>query len=98
MMKERNELQKIASESNSKEDWKQYKKIRNVINNRLKYEERMYQRNKLTQFSGDSKNTWKTMKSILNWKHSGAPSKLFYKGEIKTKSEEIANCQNSYFI
>ena len=98
MIKERNELQKIASTSNSKQDWKKYKKLRNSVNNRLKYEERLYQRNKITQFSGDSKKTWKTMKSILNWNSSNAPSKLFYNGQLKTKSQEIADCQKSYFI
>ena len=38
------------------------------------------------------------MKSILNWHSSGAPSKLFYNGQLYTKSQEIADTQNDYFI
>ena len=36
--------------------------------------------------------------SILNWNNSGSPTKLFYDGELKTKSKDIADCQNSFFI
>ena len=58
----------------------------------------MYQRKKMSQFSGDSKSTWKTMKSILSWRNSGAPTKLFYKGQLRTNSADIADCQISFFI
>ena len=39
-----------------------------------------------------------TLKSILNWHSSGSPSKLFFNGQLFTKSQEIADTQNSYFI
>ena len=34
----------------------------------------------------------------MNGKNSGAPSKLFVGGEIKTKSQDIAKSQNEHFI
>ena len=38
------------------------------------------------------------MKSILNWHSSGAPSRLFHNGILYTKSQEIADTQNEYFL
>ena len=38
------------------------------------------------------------MKSVLNWETNGSPSKSFNKGELKTKSIDIADSQNEYFI
>ena len=40
MMKQRDYLQKTASETNCKNTWKQYKLLRNKINNKLKFEEK----------------------------------------------------------
>ena len=98
LMKDRDNLQKDAAQTGDKNKWDQYKKIRNKINNKLKYEEKCWQRRKLEQCNGDSKSSWKTVKSILNWKSFGGPSQLFYKGQIKTKSKEIADSQNECFI
>ena len=98
MMKNRDQLHKVASQSNITEDWTVFKKIRNQINNRLKYEEKRWQSEKLRQCNGNAKSSWKTLKSILNWNISGAPTKLFYKGELKTKLQEVADCQNESFI
>ena len=57
-----------------------------------------WQSEQLRQCNGDAKSSWKTLKTILNWNLPGAPTKLFYKGELKTKLQEVANCQNESFI
>ena len=44
LMKQRNEQQKKASETNDKDDWVRFKSLRNQINNRLKYEERSWEK------------------------------------------------------
>ena len=46
----------------------------------------------------NSAKTWKNVKGILNWQSSGSPSKLFYKGSLRTKSQDIADSQNDFFI
>ena len=78
LMKERHNLQNIAGTSDDKDSWLKFKKVRNTVNNRLKYEENLWKKNRLLQCSTNSKKSWKTMKSILNWHSSGAPSRLFH--------------------
>ena len=38
------------------------------------------------------------MKGILNWKSSGSPNQLFYKGALVTKHQDLADAQNEYFV
>ena len=97
MMKERDRLQKVASERKERSDWKNYKQIRNKVKNRLKYEETKWQRTSLDQCGSNSAKIWKNVKSILNWKRSGSPNQLFYQGLLRTKSQDIADSQNQFF-
>ena len=98
MMRERNRLQEVASNSNSDADWDKFRQIRNKVNNKLKYEEKYYQRKRLSETRGDCLKSWQVVKSILNWQGTGSPNKLFSDGKLITKSQEIADTQNSYFI
>ena len=99
-MKERNDLQKRATISQDKNIWRQYKKVRNRVVSHLRLEERAWQRIRLRacEIHSNSSKTWKTVKNILNWTSPGSPDKLFYKGELKTKSIDVANAQNKFFI
>ena len=98
LMKERDTLHEKAAQSGRREDWLLFKAVRNKINNRLKYEENKWQKAKLEKCGDDSKSVWKNVKGILNWKSSGSPNQLFYKGTLLTKSKELADAQNDYFI
>ena len=98
LMKARDELHKLASETKTKEDWNSYKKIRNLINNRLKYEESFWKKSRLESCGDNPGKIWKNVKGILGWQSSGSPSKLFYKGVLRTKAQDIADSQNEFFI
>ena len=98
LMKERDRLHKIAAETNDKDDWKEFKMARNKINNKLKYEESKWQKFRLEQCGLHSAKVWKNVKGILNWQSSGSPSKLFYKGKLRTKAQDVADSQNEFFI
>ena len=98
LMKERDQLQKLAAETGSREDWKKFKCLRNQINNRLKFEEQKWQKFKLDECGTNSKLVWKNVKGILNWQTSGAPSQLFYKGSLIQKPQEVAAAQNDFFL
>ena len=98
LMKERDQLQKKASQSRNEDDWKKFKSIRNKVNNRLKFEETNWQRTKLEQCGQNSSDVWKNVKGILNWKTSGSPTQLFHQGSLLTKPQEIADAQNNYFL
>ena len=97
-MKERDQLHKVASETKERDDWNNFKHIRNRINNRLKYEEGHWQKARLDECGDNSAKVWKNVKGILNWHSSGSPTKLFYKGTLRTKSQDIADSQNEFFI
>ena len=98
LMKERDEWQKLASETNCRVDWIRFKKLRNKVNNRLKYEETKWQQIRLDECGTNSAKTWKNVKGILNWHSSGSPNQLFHNGSLKTKAQDIADSQNEYFI
>ena len=85
MMLERDRLQKGAAETRDQDMWKEYKKLRNKINNRLKSEEKDWQRSKLIECGEDSSLLWKTVKGILSWTSSGSPSQIFHNGILWTK-------------
>ena len=91
LMKERNKLQKVASETKCRDDWLKFKAVRNQVNNGLKYEESKWNRNKLEECEGNPSKTWRKVKNILNWKSCGSPSQLFYKGRLISKPQELAD-------
>ena len=97
-MKTRDELHKEASKTKCREDWVRYKHIKNTVNNRLTYEQSAWQKTRLDACSNNSDKTWKNVEGILNWQSSVSPSKLFYKGSLRTKSQDIADSQNEFFI
>ena len=98
LMKERDQQQQIASHSGCRDDWVKFKALRNQINNRLKFEERNWQKAKLEECGEDSSKIWKNVKGILNWKSSGSPNQLFYKGALISKPQDLADAQNQYFL
>ena len=97
-MRLRDERHKLAAETRCREDWTRFKHTRNMVNNRLKYEEKAWQKARLDACSNNSAKTLKNVKGILNWQSSGSPNKLFYKGSLRTKPQEIADCQNEFLL
>jgi hypothetical protein len=98
LMKERDSQQKLASENNSRDEWNKFKSLRNRINNRLKFEERNWQKLRLEECGENSSKIWKNIKGILKWKTSGSPNQLFYKGTLLSKPQDLAEAQNDYFL
>ena len=98
LMKERDRIKKNAAETGDKDDWKKFKNIRNQINNRLKYEERNWQRMKIDSCGADSSKVWQSVKGILNWNSSGSPTQLFYNGSLVNKPQDVADAQNQFFL
>ena len=73
-IKARNEAQKKASESKTKSDWDEYKKLRNSLNNTLKSEKKSWQENKIDDLGSDTSSIWKNVKNWLGWTSGGPPS------------------------
>ena len=97
-IKNRNEAQKKASETNLKSDWDEYRKQRNVINNILKMEKKSWQEKKITDCGSDTSSVWKNLKNWLGWTSGGPPSRLIEQGNIYSKPSDLARVMNTFFI
>ena len=100
LMAERDHAQKIAADTESENDWKLFKRIRNRVNAILRNEKRNWQRKKFKECedANDTKQIWKTVKSSLNWTTSGAPTQLFYGGKLENQPSGLATCMNQFFV
>ena len=79
--------------------WKKSKKLRNKINNRRKYEEKVFKSEKLKQTMDSPAETWKTAKDFMDWKDSGSPpSQLLINNKLISKASSVASVVwNDYF-
>ena len=78
--------------------WNQFKVFRNKVNNKKKYDERDFKREKLEENIGCPDKTWKTAKSFMNWKSTGTPAQIEVDGLLVTKAKLIAEHMNNFFI
>ena len=97
-IKKRDIAQREAQETNTDTKWKEFKKIRNSVNNKLKGAKKSWQKNKMKEYTLDSRSTWKHVKSCLGWSTGGPPTKLFHNGIIHSKPSDLAEIMNSFFI
>ena len=97
LMNERDLAQKRASRTGLREDWIEFKKLRNRINGKLKQEKKSWQSKRLENCSSTS-DIWRSVKSWLGWNTPGPPSQLVINGELKNKPKDLADCMNSFFV
>ena len=97
LINERNLAHKRAAKSGKDEDWKEFKRLRNRINNILKKEKSSWQSKRLESCTTTS-DTWRTVKNWLGWTSGGPPSKLVIDGELKTKPKVLADGMNNFFV
>ena len=104
MMKTRNELKweaikKVKEGEDSSHVWAEFKKLRNEINNRRKFEEKAFKKEQMSKSLHCPKETWKTAKKFMEWdRNGGPPSQLSLNGELVTKAFKIATEMNNFFI
>ena len=72
------------------EAWKEYKKVRNKINNKKKQEECHYKSSKISEHLESPSKLWSTAKSFMGWKSTGTPSQLEVSNILETKANNIA--------
>ena len=104
LMKERDDLKASALKlvvegQDAAETWNKFRKIRNKVNNRRKFEENNFKSKKLQENMDSPINTWKTAKSFMNWSDSaGPPCQLSIAGRLVTKASKVASEMNSFFM
>ena len=94
----RDQIQKEAQETKSNDKWREFKKLRNSVNNKLKGAKKNWQRNKMKEYSSDSRSTWTHVRSCLGWSTGGPPTQLLHDGALHSKPSELANIMNNFFI
>ena len=106
LIKERNVLKKKAVDlaASGESDaaaiaWNDFKKIRNKVNNRAKYEEKNYKTKKISQNLDSPASTWRLAKCYMGWKKSGGPpNQLRVDNKLITKASIVASEMNRFFI
>ena len=78
--------------------WKEYKRFRNIINNRKKSEELVYKSGKVAENLDSPEKTWRTAKQFMEWKKQGPPVQLQIGNKLVTKASCIAKHMNEFFI
>ena len=104
MIKKRDETKARATNlakagKDCSEDWAEFKKLRNTINNRIKYEERTYKSKIMRDNSDNPSKCWQLAKTFMNWNTAaGSPTQLESEGRLVLKAAEIASIMNKFFI
>ena len=78
--------------------WTEYKKFRNMINNRKKNEETKYKSEKMSETSGSPDIVWKNAKAFMGWKSTGTPTQLKVNNQLITSAKKIAQVMNEFFV
>ena len=78
--------------------WNQYKKFRNQINNRKKYEEKLYKSEKMAEVADSPDIVWKSAKTFMGWQSQGTPNQLTVDNKLVTSAKKIAKFMNEFFV
>ena len=98
LAKTRDKLKTRAVKSNSKLLMESYRQIRNRLNNLNIQLKREYFSDKITQFQGDLKKTWKTINQVINKKsNTTIVPMLTVDGQTIRDNKAIASSMNEYF-
>ena len=98
MIKQRNEDQKAATESNDLDDWRHYKNLRNTVQSRVRNEKKSWEKAKLDGTQHNPSILWQNIKGWLNWNNSGPPTQLFHLGRMITSPSGLDTTMNTFFV
>ena len=105
MMVKRDELKNKAvglAASNTNEEasdeeikaWKEYRTLRNLINNAKKNDENKYKKRKVEENVENIAGMWGTVKGFMNWKSTGTPSQITKNNILYRKANQVAEIMN----
>ena len=81
------------------EAWQDFKKLRNTVNNRKKYEEKInYKKEKMVSSLYDPAKMWRASKEVMEWRSVGSPSRIEVDNCLITSARSIAEHMNNFFI
>ena len=106
----KDQLHKIAKDSNNADDWRIFRAQRNLVNNLNKSNKSAYYNYKLNiqrdengdenKYQNDvkSKEMWKTFKELSNTSTQVPPRLILHDGKLVTSIKKIVNIANNFFI
>ena len=68
------------------------------MNNKLKGAKNNWQKAKISEYSSDSRSTWKHIRSWLGWSSGGPPTKLLDNGTLHSKPSSLSGIMISFFV
>lgn len=98
LQKKRNEANKKAIRTKEDNDWHSYKNLRNQYIKKIREAKQNHIQQNLKKACGDSKQTWKILKGMINGKKTSEINKMTFGNEIETDPSVIANKYNSFVI
>ena len=98
-MKLRDETRSKAAETNSAEDWSNYRKLRNLCSKKVKTDKNTHFKNlyETAETKKDIKSLYRITKEQLGWNSGGPPSSFIIQGKLTNKPKEVAEHQMEYF-
>ena len=99
-IRERDFLKKRASQTQTTEDWDNFKKKRNVVNKENRNLKKNYYRDKIYEDKQNSRKLWKTLNEFVptDKENYNFPKTLKQNGVEITDQTSIANTFNNFFV
>ena len=97
-MMERDRTQQAAVISQDANKWREYKNLRNTATRYMRRDKKYWERNQLDNLKNNPTDLWRNVKGWMGWKNTGPPTQLFYKGQMVSSPQGLANSMNSFFI
>lgn len=98
LMKKRDTLYRRAVYEKTKENWNEFKRVRNQIVKQIKIEKDNYFHRMIDQNKGNPKELWKNLKVLLPGKNNGVPNEILFGQEGCTDEVLISKRFNEYFV
>ncbi|KAI8513881.1 hypothetical protein Bbelb_082050 [Branchiostoma belcheri] len=90
LMEMRNEAKREAKTTGLESDWAVYRKLRNRVVSVCRKAKTQFYRDTFEECTGNPKQTWNTINSLLGRKHTVSPSCVQEDGRLLTKPQDIA--------
>ena len=78
--------------------WQEFKKFRNKVNNRKKFEECNYKAEKIMDVADSPDLMWQSAKTFMGWTSQGPPQQIQVDNVLLTSARKISQTMNEYFV
>ena len=95
---ERNMAHEKASKSDSPEDWRLFRSLRNKATAKIRADKKRWEHEKFSHVENSSSDIWNSVKGWLGWSSGGPPTQLFWEGRMVHRPAGLASSMNRYFV